>query len=753
MKPVRVAIVWPGTDGVAAGNFGLPQLCTMATYVRDRTGANVDIIDLSCERARGAIDLRRLAQDDEGNAYDVVGFSCYSSFDYLKIMAIAETIRPLVPDAVFVSGGYHTSSRPTDFVFDGSPFDVAVIGEGERPLAEVVASVQGGAPLRQKILGPLAIDDLDTLPVTDWSFLARYKGVARRVASQAEVYLSRGCPFDCAFCMERAKREVSWRAYGVDRAIAEIENLDAFLDLSGFSVYIADALFGMKRAWRREFLEQFARRKPDALSYWLLIRVDMVEREDLELFSKCNMGLGFGLESGDPAQLARIRKAGKLDEYLDRMVEVAAFARERNVPWGANVIFGHPGETEASLRTSAAYLRKLFLDPKGTTGFLSVDPFRLYPGSPIDDDRRHWETTYGTRFHRNEWWKDGDQEFLSEWVDPSADLSYRRYHALVSELVDPILQELPAHFCFQGDARHYYMRALEDQIDHTAATYRRHFVDRYYAWNRYLGRRAVPFEERRTDSELIALCKDARAAAMEGVAAYVTAALGDEAGATFAASAVRDALIEVPRECFVPLDAINASTRDEAIALDEEAHATVSAMHAYAIAYTLAQVKPGDRVLDLGAGSGYGTALLARLVGERGFVRSVEVDPGLVTLARYELGGRSNVDLREGDGLAPTMWEGAGFDAVVVGFAVETRSALHALAERGAVVVAPVVADDGEQHLARLRKVGDRVEVETFHAVYYVPERRYVAQVPAPVLPPASEATREPARRLLPLVR
>ena len=63
------------------------------------------------------------------------------------------------------------------------------------------------------------------------------------------------------------------------------------------------------------------------------------------------------------------------------------WARELDVPFGANIIVGHPGETEASLRRTADYLRKLFIDdPRGTTGFLSVDPFRLYPGSPIDEE-------------------------------------------------------------------------------------------------------------------------------------------------------------------------------------------------------------------------------------------------------------------------------------------------------------------------------------------------------------------------------
>jgi len=330
VKPVRVLLLWPGTDGVAAGNFGVPQLVTIAGYVREKTGAQIDIVDLYAERAFGPVDLARVFAGPHGTGYDIVGFSCYSSFDFLKVEAIAHIGRAQLPDAVFVAGGYHVSARPTELLEAG--FDVAVVGEGERPMVTIVESVAGGAPLRQTVLGPEPITDLDELPPSDWSLLDRYRPVLGRVAPQVQVYLSRGCPFDCAFCMERAKREVSWRAYSVERAVDEMRRLAAFVDLENTTVYIADALFGMRKKWRREFLEALAREKLLAKKLWLLIRVDMIDDEDLDLFGGANCSLGFGLESGDPAHLATIRKAGRLEDYLDRMRFIAARAREKDVP-------------------------------------------------------------------------------------------------------------------------------------------------------------------------------------------------------------------------------------------------------------------------------------------------------------------------------------------------------------------------------------------------------------------------------------
>lgn len=743
---VRVLLLWPGTTGAAAGNFGVPQLVGLATYLRAKTGAAVTVVDLVAEAGLGPVSIPWVLGGDDGKGYDVVALGCYSSYDHLKCLALAEAARALRSDSVIVAGGYHASARPDDIVYDGSPYDVCIVGEGEAPMARIVESVAGGAPLRAVVLGPESVERLDDLPVTDWSYLARYRSIARKITSQAQLYLSRGCPFDCAFCMERAKRDVSWRAYSVERAVEEFRRLHAFLDLRTWTVYIADALFGMKTSWRRQFLEALARENLPARKLWLLIRVDLVDDEDLRLFAKANCGLGFGLESGDPGLLAIIRKAGRLDDYLDRMKHIAAVARELDVPWGANVIVGHPGETPATLARSARYLRELFLDPKGTTGFLSVDPFRLYPGSPIDAERSRWERTYGTRFHRPTWWHDGDQEFLSEWVDPSSELTYRERERLQHEHLAPILAEVPGRFVYRGAAREYFLRAATQQRASTSPRWRLGYAERYYAWQRYLGRGAAGRAERRSDEGLHDACRAIRTEALPSIAKLVGAS--DEAWNNGAMAPIREALEAVPREDFVPLDAVAQSVRDVALPLDATGGASVSAMHAYARSYELLGARPGDAVLDLGCGTGYGAALLARLVGPSGRVYGVELDPRLAELARDNVAPLGNVTVVAGDASDPAAWPVARPARVTVGFALEEVPLAWADAlAPGAVVVAPVVDGDG-QRLVRVTFLPTPV-VERFDAVRYVPQRA-VADLP-PREPIASHVS-PTVRRHLPLL-
>ncbi|MEX1366096.1 MAG: cobalamin-dependent protein, partial [Nannocystaceae bacterium] len=179
--PVRGLLLWPGSEGAAAGNFGVPQLVLLGTVLRARGGVQVEIRDLAIERRLGT-SLLQILEGDDGRGYDIVAISVYSSFDHLPCGAIAQVARERWPDVVIVAGGYHPSARPLPYIEDGSPFDVVVVGEGERPLLEVVESVAGGAPLRQVVLGPDAIEHLDDLPPSDWSLLSRYRTVARRYA-------------------------------------------------------------------------------------------------------------------------------------------------------------------------------------------------------------------------------------------------------------------------------------------------------------------------------------------------------------------------------------------------------------------------------------------------------------------------------------------------------------------------------------------------------------------------------------------
>ncbi len=185
------------------------------------------------------------------------------------------------------------------------------------------------------------------------------------------------------------------------------------------------------------------------------------------------------------------------------------------------------------------------------------------------------------------------------------------------------------------------------------------------------------------------------------------------------------ALLEVPRERFVRDEDIERSADDVPLPLDADGLATISAPHAYLLSFRLLALTSGDRLVELGTGSGYGAALAAFIVGREGRVTSFEIDPALAAWSRQVLAGAGerNVTVIEGDAVeSAAQWRDA--KKVVVTFAVRDLPGvwLDALPE-GGMLVAPVGPRDRDQRLVLATKRRGRV-VQTDHgAVRYVKNR------------------------------
>ncbi len=181
------------------------------------------------------------------------------------------------------------------------------------------------------------------------------------------------------------------------------------------------------------------------------------------------------------------------------------------------------------------------------------------------------------------------------------------------------------------------------------------------------------------------------------------------------------AILEVPRERFVREEDIEYSAADTPLSLDSTGLATISAPHAYLLSFRLLGLTPGDALVELGSGSGYGAALSAFIVGPTGSVVTFEIDPTLAAWARQVLADQPNVTVVEDDAVAHSeRWRGA--SRVAVTFAIDAwpNSWLDALPEGGRIV-APLGRDD--QRLVLAERRGGKVVESDHGAVRYVRNR------------------------------
>ena len=182
---------------------------------------------------------------------------------------------------------------------------------------------------------------------------------------------------------------------------------------------------------------------------------------------------------------------------------------------------------------------------------------------------------------------------------------------------------------------------------------------------------------------------------------------------------VLEAMRAVPREAFVPPHLAEFAHDDTALPIEEEQ--TISQPYIVALMAEALEISPGDRVLEIGAGSGYAAAVLSRLAGE---VWAVERHRVLADLAGQRLArlGCENARVLHGDGTLG-LPERAPFDAIAVAAGgPEVPAALQEQLAVGGRLVIPVGPDPRCQELIRVRRVAeDRWEREDLGAVRFVP--------------------------------
>ncbi|MGB3489051.1 MAG: protein-L-isoaspartate(D-aspartate) O-methyltransferase [Xanthobacteraceae bacterium] len=182
--------------------------------------------------------------------------------------------------------------------------------------------------------------------------------------------------------------------------------------------------------------------------------------------------------------------------------------------------------------------------------------------------------------------------------------------------------------------------------------------------------------------------------------------------------AVLRAMEEVPRDAFVDPADRDAAWRDTALGI--ACGQTISQPFVVAYMTEQLQLRPQHRVLEIGTGSGYQAAVLARLCKE---VLSVERFRTLADSARQRLAKLNcdNVEVMLADGLALPADLGV-FDRIIVTAALpDIPAALTDRLQSDGVMVAPVGPPHGRQTLVRVTPVADGFERRELFDVRFVP--------------------------------
>lgn len=181
---------------------------------------------------------------------------------------------------------------------------------------------------------------------------------------------------------------------------------------------------------------------------------------------------------------------------------------------------------------------------------------------------------------------------------------------------------------------------------------------------------------------------------------------------------VLSALERVPRRLFLSAASHKLAYADRALPI--ECGQTISAPSVVALMSEKLSIEPHHRILEIGTGSGYQTAILAMLAEQ---VYTVERYRTLIELAEQRLATLrvTNVSFNQGDGYEG-MAEKAPFDRILVTAAAPEipKQLADQLVSHGVMVI-PVGPAGGVQQLLRVVRRGSRFEEERICAVRFVP--------------------------------
>ncbi|MEG3224858.1 MAG: protein-L-isoaspartate O-methyltransferase [Methanobacteriales archaeon Met13] len=188
-------------------------------------------------------------------------------------------------------------------------------------------------------------------------------------------------------------------------------------------------------------------------------------------------------------------------------------------------------------------------------------------------------------------------------------------------------------------------------------------------------------------------------------------------------SRVKDALLKVPREEFIPSDKLSYAYLDSPLPIGEGQ--TISAPHMVAIICEKLDLKEGMKVLEIGTGFGYNAAVVAEIVGVNGHVYSLERIESLAEKARENLkrtGYEDQVTVVVGDGSRGYPDE-APFDRIyATASAPKVPEPLKNQLITNGKLLSPVGTDHYFQELIFIRRISENdFETQKLGGVAFVP--------------------------------
>lgn len=376
---------------------------TVGTALKE-AGHDVVVYDADCNDNPTSLDYQRLiehyqvylqsfTQDDHPvwqevrqtlrrTNPDLVGLSIWTTYA-ASTFRIAQISKELYPERPVMMGGPHATVK-ADEIFRICPHvDYVIRGEGEQATLELVDYLANGHGDPASIRGLSYRQDgqihhtparekyrvLDAFSFPDRSLLMNENTYTPE--DMGLIMTSRGCPYSCTYCATEIRR-TCFRS--VDHVLSEIRDTQARYGTIQFN-FKDDSFTANKK--RVESLCDRIISEGLHIRWECTTRANLLTESLLRLMKRagCN-SIKIGVESGSQAVLDQMHKRITLDELR----QAAKWLRKSGIHWTGYFMMGVPGETEAQIYETLAFMHELKPD------YAHIGTYEPFPGTAMFDD-------------------------------------------------------------------------------------------------------------------------------------------------------------------------------------------------------------------------------------------------------------------------------------------------------------------------------------------------------------------------------
>jgi len=356
-------------------------------------GCNVQILDFIVQH----YSVEKLEKELDAFRPDIVGTNSVT-MNHDEAVSLLKAVKDHDPGIITLMGGPHISFDYEDTLKNHPEIDIAVIGEGEKTITELVpvihnrgkwCTINGIAYMENDHLVKTPkrefISDLDTLPQPPRHLLPLSKYLA--LGLPISIITSRGCPNQCIFCVGSKMVGQKFRTRSVSLILDEIQSL---IEIGFEQINFADDFFTVNKKRVKAICAEIKARNLN-FGWSIFARADSVNRDILQTMKDagCHTVL-FGIESGNQEMLDRINKRIKLNQIKQAII----LCKDVGMRVLGSFIVGLPGETSETLMDS----HKLAQELDVPYGYHFLSPF---PGTTLKEEI----TDYDLQLLTHDWSK------------------------------------------------------------------------------------------------------------------------------------------------------------------------------------------------------------------------------------------------------------------------------------------------------------------------------------------------------------